>query len=79
MQSPGSPLRQHTGFSSYAAPQCRINCRSMGRILVVAAAILRPTFRPVFSVSVLLVPNVSDGIIPGSYAPYLLQSRAIAA
>jgi hypothetical protein len=38
-----SPLRQHIGFSSNAAPQCKINCRSMGRTLAAAAAIHRPT------------------------------------
>jgi hypothetical protein len=31
--------RSHNnGFPSYAAPQCKINCRNMGRILAAAAA-----------------------------------------
>jgi hypothetical protein len=60
-----------SGFSSYTAPQCKINCRSMGRILAAAAAaaILQPTRAAatirhwVLLVSALLVPNVSHGIM----------------
>jgi hypothetical protein len=66
---------------SYATPHCETNYHNTDRTpaAVAAVAIRQPMSPLVSSVSVLLVPNVSDCIIARSCVPYLLQNRATCA